>query len=117
MTIPHFPKHFQDVFKTFSTRLQDFFKTSWKTKNCTSWKTRNYYAEDVFKTSWKPKDFCWDVCNTTSSLLEIFSKNVVLKKNCKIHREMPPMESFFNKDFFLKKRTQILPIFFRISIL
>ena len=35
----------RDVLKTSSRRLQDVFKTSWKTKNC--------YAEDLLKTSWR----------------------------------------------------------------
>ena len=39
VTIFRLPRRFQEV---FARRLQDVFKTSWKTINC--------YAEDVFKT-------------------------------------------------------------------
>ena len=50
------------VFKTFSRRLQDEFRTFWKTKNC--------YAEDVMKTL---QDMSWgrlqDVLKTNKCLL------------------------------------------------
>ena len=58
MTISCLPRHLQDIFKTpsrlprmFWKCLQDVFKTSQKTKNCTSWKTKNCYAQDIFKIS------------------------------------------------------------------
>ena len=54
-----FSKSWQDISSKISLRhLQNVFKTSWKTKNCTSWKTRNCFAEDVFKTFWIPKKVC-----------------------------------------------------------
>ena len=85
-----FLKRLQDVFKTFSRRLQDVFQDVFKTSSRrlqdvfarrlaimssrrlhnvfkTSWKAKKYYTEDVFKTSSRRLQYvftktnvCWD---------------------------------------------------------
>ena len=54
-------KKFFYVIAISSRDRQDVFKTSWKTRNCTSTKTKNCYSEDVFKTSWTPTNVFWAI--------------------------------------------------------
>ena len=46
----------QDVFKRY---LQDFFKTSRKTKNCYAVDMLKASSRYVLKTSWRPTNVCW----------------------------------------------------------
>ena len=76
-------RRLQDVFKMFSRRLQDVFKTScqdvFKTSSRHLAKTSSRRCQDVFKTSWKRiQDIFRNVFKTSSRCLQD-----VLKTSCK----------------------------------
>ena len=60
-------RSFQDVYQDLQRRLEEVFKTSWKTKKLLRWRrfedVFNTCLEDILKTSWGPTNICWKCSN------------------------------------------------------